>query len=68
MKKYKFTILIAILVLLFTVKITKPNMGLSPDEIFEKVNEGLLFPSKTTRHVFDMVFDTVRVELKTLKE
>lgn len=39
MKKYKFTILIAILVLLFTVKITKPNMGLSPDEIFEKVNE-----------------------------
>ncbi|MGV2876691.1 transcriptional regulator [Pantoea vagans] len=40
----------------------------SNERIFEKVNEGLLFPSKTTRHVFDMVFDTVRVELKTLKE
>lgn len=40
----------------------------SNERIFEKVNEGLLFPPKTTRHVFDMVFDTVRVELKILKE
>lgn len=39
MKKYKFTMLIAVLVLLFTVKINKPNMGLSPDKVFDKVYE-----------------------------
>lgn len=44
MKRYKFTILIGILVLLFTAKIVKTNMALSPDEVFEKAysaKEGL---------------------------
>ncbi|MEN4892414.1 ParB N-terminal domain-containing protein [Erwinia billingiae] len=39
----------------------------SNERIIEKVNEGLIFPPKTTRHVFDMVFDTVQVEIRSLK-
>jgi len=37
------------------------------ERIIEKVNAGLIFPPKTTRHVFDMVFDTVQIEIERLK-
>ncbi|MEZ2605026.1 hypothetical protein [Kluyvera intermedia] len=34
--------------------------------IIDKVNSGTVFPPKTTRHVFDIVFDTVKIEIGTL--
>lgn len=38
----------------------------SNKKIIEKVNSGSVFPAKTTRHEFDMVFDTVKIEITSL--
>lgn len=38
----------------------------SNTKIIEKVNSGSVFPAKTTRHEFDMVFDTVKIEISSL--
>ncbi|ENO1077282.1 hypothetical protein [Enterobacter asburiae] len=35
-------------------------------KIIEHVNAGKAFPPKTTRHVFDIIFDPVKVELTSL--
>ena len=44
----------------------KSGEPFSEKRIIEKVNSGLLFPAKTTRHEFDMVFDTVKIEIGRL--
>lgn len=34
--------------------------------IIDKVKSGSVFPPKTTRHVFDMIFDTVKIKIESL--
>lgn len=50
------------------VKIThwKTGLPLSPQKIVEYVCAGKKFPPKTTRHVFNVMFDTVNIDFKKL--
>ncbi|MGR7464312.1 transcriptional regulator [Klebsiella aerogenes] len=44
----------------------KSGAPFSCQRIIDKVSSGSVFPPKTTRHVFDMVFDTVKIEIGSL--
>lgn len=44
----------------------KSGAPFSNQRIIDKVHSGSVFPPKTTRHEFDMVFDTVKIEIESL--